>query len=147
VPVKTEPCFVKGMTSDWHSHYLTMFHMTNASELFRNKHELEEQEGASAVGQERYDSAAGLWLPLYEGKSVQIYNHRYASIVTPVGSVSGQGQSIYATLAELTSPDFVPAPEDPERPALPPGHEATWDVIIKGTPLEGTPYPIPAPVR
>src|ERR1700704_2247288 len=49
--------------------------------------------------------------------------------------------------ARLPPPGFVPAPEDPERPALPPGHEATWDVIIKGTPLEGTPYPIPAPVR
>ncbi|MCR6733415.1 MAG: hypothetical protein NVV83_04675 [Afipia sp.] len=108
------PVFVrksgKEMTSDWHARYLTMFHMTNDSKLFRNKHELEEQEGAWPIGQEHYHSTAGKWLPLYEGKTVQIYNHRYASIVTPAGSISGQGQNIYTTPEELKSPDFVPTP-------------------------------------
>jgi hypothetical protein len=87
-----------------------MFHMTNDSKLFRNKQELEDKEGAWSIGQQRYESANGLWLPLYEGKSVQIYNHRYASIVTPAVSISGQGQSIHSTLDELESPDFVPTP-------------------------------------
>jgi hypothetical protein len=108
------PVFVRkagqGETTDWDARYLTMFHMTNASNLFRNKHELEELEGAWSVGKQRYQSAKGIWLPLYEGKSIQIYNHRYASITTPAGSVSGQGQSIHATLAEVSSPDFVPTP-------------------------------------
>jgi hypothetical protein len=49
--------------------------------------------------------------------------------------------------ARLPPHDFEPPGEDPERPALPPGHPETWDVIIKGTPLEGMPYPIPAPTR
>ena len=49
--------------------------------------------------------------------------------------------------ARLPPPDFVPPPEDPERPALPPGHAATWGAIVKGTSLDGMPYPIPAPVR
>ena len=96
--------------SDWSSKYLTMFHMTNASKQFRNKSELENQEGAWPIGGQRFQSAAGTWLPLYEGKSIQIYNHRYASVVTPDGSVSGQGQSIYASLGDLSSPDFVPTP-------------------------------------
>jgi hypothetical protein len=107
------PVFVRksgqGVTSDWHTRYLTMFHMTNDSKLFRNKHELEEQ-GAWPIGQEHYQSTAGEWLPLYEGKSIQIYNHRYASIVTPAGSISGQGQSIHTTPEELRSPDFMPTP-------------------------------------
>jgi hypothetical protein len=108
------PVFVRksgqGETSDWSAKYLTMFHMTNASKEFRNKMELENQEGAWPIGGQRYQSAAGTWLPLYEGKSVQIYNHRYASVITPEGSVSGQGQSIHASIEDLASPDFVPTP-------------------------------------
>lgn len=100
----------QGDICDWDTNYSTMFHMTNDSRLFRNKVELEEQEGAWAIGRQRYQSAAGEWSPLYEGKSIQIYNHRYASIVTPAGSVSGQGQSIHSTLEELASPDFIPTP-------------------------------------
>ena len=100
----------QGDVCDWDTSYSTMFHMTNDSELFRNKTELEEQEGAWAIGGQQYQSATGVWLPLYEGKSVQIYNHRYASIVTPQGSLSGQGQSIHSTLRELASPDFIPTP-------------------------------------
>jgi hypothetical protein len=49
--------------------------------------------------------------------------------------------------ARLPPPDFEPAPEDPERLPLPPGHPDTWGAIIKGTALEGMPYPIPVPVR
>lgn len=41
---------------------------------------------------------------------MQIFNHRYASIVTPPGSVSGQGQAIHSSLDDLASPDFVPTP-------------------------------------
>jgi hypothetical protein len=49
--------------------------------------------------------------------------------------------------ARLPPPDFQPPPDDPERPALPPGHPETWGIIIKETSLDGMPYPIPVPVR
>jgi hypothetical protein len=49
--------------------------------------------------------------------------------------------------ARLPPADYEPPPEDPERLALPPGHLETWGAIVKGTLLEGFPYPIPAPVR
>ena len=49
--------------------------------------------------------------------------------------------------ARLPPADFEPSPDDPERPSLPPGHVETWGVIIKGTSMEGTPYPIPVPFR
>ena len=100
----------QGETKDWDFHYLTMFHMTNDSAHFRNKSELDGQEGAWPIGNQRCQSAAGIWLPLYEGKSVQIYNHRYASVITPEGSISGQGQAIHASLDELATPDFCPTP-------------------------------------
>ncbi len=47
-----------------------MFHMTNNSHLFRTRRELEEREGAYPVGGNRFRSAAGDWVPLYEGKMV-----------------------------------------------------------------------------
>ena len=49
--------------------------------------------------------------------------------------------------ARLPPPDYVPPPEDPERPPLPSGHPRTWGAITLGTSLEGIAYPIPAPVR
>lgn len=108
------PVFVRktdeGDVCHWNVKYLTMFHMTSASKLFRNKKELDDKETAWPIGMQKYQSATGIWLPLYEGKTVQIYNHRYASIVTPKGSVSGQGQSVHATIEELKSPEFVPTP-------------------------------------
>jgi hypothetical protein len=108
------PVFVRksgqGDQCDWRGRYLTMFHMTNDSRLFLKKHELDDTEGAWPIGQQRYQAATGIWLPLYEGKSIQIYNHRYASIITPEGSISGQGKAIHATIEELSSPNFYPSP-------------------------------------
>ncbi len=108
------PVFVRktdeGDVCDWAARYYSMFHMTNDSGLFRTKRELIELEAAWPAKHGRYDSAKGVWLPLYEGKTIQIYNHRYASITTPVGSVSGQGRSLYSSQEELSSPDFLPEP-------------------------------------
>lgn len=108
------PVFVRksgqSETTDWPLRYLTMFHMTNDSELFKNRAELDVMESAWPIGQQRFQSAKGMWVPLYEGKSIQIYNHRYSSIITPEGSISGQGQAIHAAIDELIQPDFVPMP-------------------------------------
>jgi hypothetical protein len=49
--------------------------------------------------------------------------------------------------ARLPPADFEPRSDDPDRPALPPGHPETWGIINKGISLEGMAYPIPAPVR
>ena len=47
--------------STWPVKYATMFHMTNDSDQFRTREELEEQEGAWPVGGNRFDSATGEW--------------------------------------------------------------------------------------
>jgi len=65
----------------WPVKYLRMFDMTNDSGLFRTRQELEEQEGAYPVGGNRFRGAAGDWVPLYEGKMVQAFDHRAASVV------------------------------------------------------------------
>ena len=99
-----------GEVKAWPVKYSTMFHMTNDSGLFRTRAELEEQEGAYPVGGNRFASATGEWLPLYEGKMVQIYNHRYASVRVNPQNISGQGVSEKAGSATLQDPAFVPHP-------------------------------------
>lgn len=49
--------------------------------------------------------------------------------------------------ARLPPADLEPRSEDPDRPALPPGHPETWGTMNKGLSLEGIPYPVPAPIR
>ena len=94
----------------WPVKYATMFHMTNDSSRFRTREELEEQEGAWPVGGNRFDSATGEWLPLYEGKMIQIYNHRYASVRTNPRNLSAQGTTEKLDQSELRNPAALPQP-------------------------------------
>ena len=94
----------------WPVKYSTMFHMTNDSDLFRTREELEEQEGAYSVGRNRFASPSGNWVPLYEGKMVQIYNHRYASVRVNPKNISGQGVAEKTGSTALEDPEFVPHP-------------------------------------
>ena len=94
----------------WPVKYATMFHMTNDSGLFRTRAELEEREGAWPIGGNRFASHSGEWLPLYEGKMVQIYNHRYANVRINPRSISGQGVTDKLNLEELRDPTSLPQP-------------------------------------
>ena len=76
----------------WPVKYTTMFHMTNDSRLFRTRAELEEEEGAWRAGRNRYNSPSGEWVPLYEGKMVQAFDHRAASIVINPANVHRPSQ-------------------------------------------------------
>ena len=94
----------------WPVKYTRMFDMTNDSGLFRTREELEEQEGAYPVGGNRFASPSGDWVPLYEGKMAQIYNHRYASVRVNPKNISGQGVAEKTGSATLQDPAFVPHP-------------------------------------
>ena len=41
--------------------------------------------------------------------------------------------------------DFIPPPDDPNRDALPAGHPRSWEALVRGTCLEGMPYPAAQP--
>lgn len=45
--------------------------------------------------------------------------------------------------ARLPPPDFEPPPEDPDRPSLPAGHEATWEASSKGPRWRASPIRSP----
>ena len=58
----------------WPVKYQTMFHMTNDSHLFRTKAELE-AEGCYPVSGNTWKKGEEVYVPLYEGKMVQAYDH------------------------------------------------------------------------
>ena len=95
----------------WPVKYSTMFHMTNDSHLFRTKEELEEREGAFPVGRNRWDSPSGVWVPLYEGKMVQAFDHRAASVVVNPDNQHRPAQAAPATYAQHAQPDWLPTPQ------------------------------------
>ena len=95
----------------WSVKYSTMFHMTNDSGLFRTRTELEEQEGAYPTGGNRFASPAGEWVPLYEGKMVQAFDHRAASVVVNLENQHRPAQPEPATLDQHRDPAWLPDPQ------------------------------------
>jgi len=95
----------------WKLKYSTMFHMTNDSHLFRTREELEEREGAWPIGGNHFDSAAGVWVPLYEGKMVQAFDHRAASIVIKRENLHRPAQPEPARPEQHRDPNWLPGPQ------------------------------------
>ncbi len=95
----------------WPVRYRTMFHMTNDSHLFRTRAELEEAEGAWPIGGNRWQSATGEWVPLYEGKMVQAYDHRAASVVVNPANLNRPAQPLPATPEQHADPAWLADPQ------------------------------------
>lgn len=95
----------------WPVRYSTMFHMTNDSGLFRSQADLEEREGAYPIGANRFDSGAGLWLPLYVGRMISQYDHRSASVSVNEDNVHNAAFSGSVSSLEKADPSFSPTPQ------------------------------------
>ncbi len=95
----------------WPVRYSTMFHMTNDSGLFRTREELEEGEGAWPIGGNRFGSPSGEWVPLYEGKMVQAFDHRAAKVVVNPENQHRPAQPVPATLEQHRNPAWLPDPQ------------------------------------
>ena len=94
----------------WPLRYATMFHMANDSGLFRTRPELETDEGAWSIGGNRFQSADGEWVPLYEGKMVQAFDHRAADVVLAAANVFRSGQGANLTDEDHCNPARQPTP-------------------------------------
>ena len=94
----------------WPVKYVTMFHMTNDSRHFRTPAQLE-SEGFYPVTGNRWQRGDQQYLPLYEGKMVQAYDHRAASVVVNAGNLNRPAQPREATSEEHARPDWLPAPQ------------------------------------
>jgi len=95
----------------WPVRYVAMFHMTNDSDLFHTRTELEEELGAWSVGGNRYQNESGEWVPLYEGKMVQAFDHRAAGVTVNLENKNRPAQPFVATPEQKTDPDFLPDPQ------------------------------------
>ncbi len=104
----------------WPVRYTRMFDMANDSGLFRTREELEEKEGAYPVGGARFRSPAGEWVPLYEGKMAQAFDHRAADVVVNEENLFRPGQQEAVDVSNKRNPDYFPSPryyvaDDPRR--------------------------------
>ena len=85
----------------------SLFNMTSDSDLFRTAAELE-AEGFYPVEGNRWKKGEKVYLPLYEGKMVQAYDHRAASVVVNPANLNRTGQPREATLEEHANPNWLP---------------------------------------
>ena len=93
----------------WPVRYRTMFHMTNDSHLFRTAAQLE-AEGFYPVQGNRWKRGSEEYLPLYEGKMVQAFDHRAASVVVNPANLNRPGQPLPARLSQHANPEWLPSP-------------------------------------
>ena len=96
---------------NWAVSYYRMFDMTNDSGLFRTRAELEEHENAYPIGDNRFASPAGEWVPLFEGKMVQAFDHRAASIVINPENRHRPAQPSPATEEQRRNTNWTPDPQ------------------------------------
>ena len=107
----------------WPVKYATMFHMTNDSHLFRTVAQLK-AEGFYPVEGNQWKRGKELYLPLYEGKMVQAFDHRAASVVVNPKNLNRPAQSREATQEEHADPNWLP-----EHQHWVPASECGWNSI------------------
>jgi len=98
------------VTKVWPVRYCTMFHMTNDSHLFKRRDELEKG-GWYPVGGNRWKKGEAEVVPLYEGKMVQMYDHRAANVVMNADNLHRPAQQEASTDAQHADPAFSPTPQ------------------------------------
>jgi hypothetical protein len=92
----------------WAIRFKNLFNMTDDSDLFRTREELE-REGWRLDGN-IFTREGDRMLPLYEAKMIDFFNHRAADVVKSETAVNRQNQPRYLSTMEL---------QDPTRLALP----------------------------
>ena len=80
-----------GERAAWPIHYTTMLHMTNDSGRFEKREGLEGK-GFYLVEGNRLKRGSDEYVPLYEGKMVQAYDHRAANVVVNLDNLNRPAQ-------------------------------------------------------
>ena len=120
-----------GEKRSWPVRYHRMFDMTNDSHLFRTTEQLQAA-GFYPVEGNRWKRGEEIYLPLYEGKMVQAFDHRAASVVVNAENLNRPAQPREATLEEHQDPGWLPAPQfwvSEKRVEWP--QESEWAVSFK----------------
>jgi hypothetical protein len=85
-----------------------LFNMTGDSDIFESRDPLERR-GFRLVAN-RLESSDEIYLPLYEGKMFDFFDHRFAHVVLSETAAIRQGQSELLTAAQHEDPTAVPLP-------------------------------------
>jgi hypothetical protein len=89
----------------WDIKYMLMFHQSFDAELFHDEKTLKKK-GLKLEGN-IWRKGKQKYLPLYEAKMIQAYDHRAASIVVDKSNWARQGQTVATTLVEHQNPEYV----------------------------------------
>ncbi len=92
----------------WGIKFYRMFDQTNDAELFKTADELRKQ--SLKLDGNRWKKGKQVYLPLYEAKMVQAFDHRAASVVIEQGNWMRQGQTVETSLVQHQNPEFVAQP-------------------------------------
>jgi hypothetical protein len=88
-----------------------MFHMANDSDLFGTREALEAQGFALQQAGNHFVNGGTVFLPLYEGKMFQHYDHRAASVIRNEANLSRPAQPLLTTEDQYASAGYSPMPE------------------------------------
>ena len=91
----------------WPIRYVRMFDMTNDSHLFRTAAQIDRGCFYPVQGN-RWKRGEEIYLPLYEGKMVQAFDHRAASVVVNPENLNRPAQPRETTLEEHGKPNWLP---------------------------------------
>jgi hypothetical protein len=115
----------------WRIRYSTMFHMTNDSHLFHTAEALE-ADGWYPVAGGRWRKGTQEAVPLYEGKMVQSFDHRAASVIVNPGNLHRPAQPVETTMNQHENPGWLPRPQFWVSEAVLAGAELTsWNIAFK----------------
>ena len=101
---------LKERTHSWAVRYHTMFHMTNDSHLFRTAAQLRSDD-YYLVEDNHWRKGDEVYVALYEGKMVQAFDHRAASVMVNEANLNRPGVTLEANLEEHMKPVWQPTPQ------------------------------------
>ena len=92
----------------WDLKFVRMFDQTNDAEAFVTAEDMKSKR--YRLEGNRWVRGSKVYLPLYEAKMVQAYDHRAASVTVAEGNWVRQGQTVAPTLVERQNPEHVAMP-------------------------------------
>ena len=122
----------------WPVKYVRMFDMTNDSHLFRTAAQLDE-EGFYPVQGNRWQRGKGLYLPLYQGRMIWHFDHRFNSVRLNPESEKVPYLSEEVSEVQHRDPGFLPqtqywVPKSSIEAVLPPEHGYTYGFRLISNP-------------
>lgn len=92
----------------WGIDFFTMFHQSGDAELFRTADQLK-SDGFKRSGP-NWKKGKTVFLPLYEAKMIQMFDHRAAGVIVDKSKWMRQGQTDETSLVQHQNPEFTVEP-------------------------------------